>query len=189
MLRIFCTLPSAFSEQHVSRHMKRRSKRIVMIILLAIPVAGYIAFKNWETSWYVGLIPQSIEVDSVLAINEESAIREGCGAAIFRLSSEFNDDIKNRGLSALVDARQARSHDEKYFGYAAWQKTPYTITGDGLSIEDRWLNGLGCAKFDKDLSKRIYNALNSEGAYYSLGQESGLIVIPSLEIIVLSYEG
>lgn len=163
---------------------------IVFVAAVAVLVAAaYLALRAWERSWHEGQIPRALEIDEVVLIDGESGLREGCGAAVFRLSSRTLDKIRRLGAAAFEESRQARSSDKDYFTYSKWEETPYRMTGDGLTLTDRWLNGLGCAKLPPELGRRIHEALESKGSFFSTTQEGGLIIIPGENLAVLSYEG
>jgi hypothetical protein len=164
--------------------------RIVLITLCAFIATIYGAFRVWETTWYKGLIPAAIEIDKTILIDGQSGFREGCGVAIFTLSDAETARIRSAGLDALADAHDARSHPwRRYFRFGEWKETPYAITGDGTSRNDTWLVGMECADISEKLRKQINIAMGIQGSFYSNSRESGLIVIPSLGLIVLSYEG
>lgn len=161
--------------------------RIFSILLFTVVVA--LAWRFWELQSYVGVLPASIEVTDTLAIAGQSGFREGCGVAVFRLSKDTAESIKRNPLSALANARQARNDDSDYHAFSEWVETPHKITDDGLSLKDRWLNGINCAKLPRELESTIYRALEAPGSYYATSAEGGLIVIPEADLIVFSYEG
>jgi hypothetical protein len=161
--------------------------RIFTILLFTVVVA--LAWRFWELQSYVGVLPASIEVTDTLAISGQSGFREGCGVAVFRLSKDTAESIKKNPLSSLANARQARNDDSDYHAFSEWVETPHKITDDGLSLKDRWLNGINCAKLSHELASTIYRALEAPGSYYATSAEGGLIVIPEADLIVFSYEG
>lgn len=164
--------------------------RIIFVGLLALVAMAYVGFRIWEVSWYRGIIPAAIEIDGTVLIDGQSGFREGCGVAIFKLTDPALARIRSSGLAAVAAAHEPRDHPEVHHSiFGEWRETPYATTGDGLTLADRWLNGLSCASMDQNLSQGIDRALNTRGSFYSTSQESGLIVIPALGLVVLSYEG
>jgi hypothetical protein len=164
--------------------------RIVPVVLVAFVAMAYIGFRVWETSWYKGMVPAAIAIKSTVLIDGQSGIREGCGVAIFKLSDSTLARIRSSGLAAVAEAHEAREHPGAYyFTFGEWQETPYVSTGDGLTRKDRWLSGLGCADMDEGLRQNIDKATRSRGSFYATREEAGLIVIPALGLVVLSYEG
>ena len=157
--------------------------------VFALAAAGYLAFSSWESRWYLGMIPDDIEIGGVVRIGGQSGFREGCGAAVFNLSPRTIEKIRAGGVAALTNAKQARNHADSYHSYSDWRQTPHIVTGDGLTLVDRWLNGLGCAGLPMQLSREIQQALDSSGSFYATTSEAGLIVIPKLGIAIFSYEG
>ncbi len=161
--------------------------RIFRILLFTLVVA--LAWRFWELQSYVGVLPASIEVTDTLAIDGQSGFREGCGAAVFRLSKDTAESIKKNPLATLANARQARNDGSANHAFSEWIETPHKVTDDGLSLKDRWLNGIHCAKLPGELASSIYRALEAPGSYYATDAEGGLIVIPEADLIVFSYEG
>jgi len=163
--------------------------RLALLAFAAVAVCAYVAFRSWERSWYEGLLPLSLKAESIVALDTRSGFREGCGTVVFKLDPDAARTFRRTGLAALASARQARAESGPYFSYEEWSETPYRETGDGLTLKDRWLNGLSCANLDPDLVKTINGALRSKGSFFSRGQESGLIVLPTEGLVVLSFEG
>lgn len=163
--------------------------RHASLAVFGLAAAGYFAFSSWESRWYLGMIPEDIETGDVVTIGGQSGFREGCGAAVFNLSPRAIEKIKADGIATLTNARQARSHTDSYHSYSNWKQTPHIVTGDGLTLADRWLNGLGCAELPMRQSRDIQQALDSSGSFYATTSEAGLIVIPELGIVIFSYEG
>jgi hypothetical protein len=158
-------------------------------VFLVVVLVVYTIYSYFESRWYERLIPADLEISDVVLINGESGFREGCGAAIFSLNPETTKRIAFDGLNALKNARQARGHNDAYHSYSIWQKTPYVETGDGMTLADRWLTGLGCAGIKGELGKQIYKALRREGSFFATTDEGGLIIIPSFGLAVFSYHG
>lgn len=151
---------------------------------------GYVAWRVWETAWYEGLIPAEIEISGTVLIDGQSGFREGCGVAIFKLKDPMVARIRSSGLTVLTEAHEARSQPgNQYFRFGVWKETPYVFAGDGLTLADRWLTGMGCASMDQELRQSIEQAMNMRGSFYSASSESGLLVIPQLGLVVLAYDG
>lgn len=163
--------------------------RYVASVAAALVVAGYAGWTHWETRWYMGMVPAGIGLSGTVEIDGQSGLTEGCGAAVFRLSEATVTSLNARGIDALAGARQARAHDGAHHAYSEWRSTPHVQTGDGLTLADRWLAGMGCASLPKDLGAGIRQALKTRGAFYATTREAGLIVIPSLGVAVFSYFG
>lgn len=166
-----------------------RTLRVVSSITLVFAIAGYLAFLRWECQWYMGLIPASIEISEAVTIGGESGFREGCGVAVFKLSSSAQKQIQTEGLAVLAAARQARSHSDSSKAYSQWKETPYINTGDGLTLVDRWQLGMGCARLSNELNQSIVKAMNTSGSFFATTHEAGLVVIPSLGLVVFSHYG
>ena len=98
----------------------------------------YNLYSQRQHEWFLAKIPASLEVTDSLSIGSDGFFRESCGAAVFQLSNAAIQTLRNRGLDALVSARQARSHSDSYHSFSAWRATPHVITGDGMTLADRW---------------------------------------------------
>jgi hypothetical protein len=158
----------------------------MFITLVAI---GYTSWRLFESRWYVGILPASLEVSETVIVSGNSDPREGCGVAIFRLNQDTLKEIQTKGLVALESARQARKDNSSYHSFSTWTETPHQLTGDGLTLKDRWLNGIVCANLRAELQDVIDRALGVRGSYYATDAEGGLIVIPGENLLVYSYEG
>lgn len=166
----------------------RRSLFLGAVLLVGISTI-YFAFVRWQTNWYLGLVPASLQITEIVVMGGDSDVREGCGAVVFRLPQHVIARINSIGLLALAEAREARDHrNEHFFTFGEWKETPYVITGEGTTLRDRWLLGFECAKLDKKFDGIQY-ALSRGGSFYATSSESALIVIPELGLAVLSYFG
>ncbi|UUY09778.1 hypothetical protein LRS11_07020 [Pseudomonas sp. J452] len=144
----------------------------------------YLGFKVAERQSAIAALPTNIEPAGVVLIGGESGLREGCGVAVWRMSTAMRQRLASHGLAALTQARQARGHaDEPYYRYAPWQPTP---VGEGISPVEL---GLQCADSDQALTRRIHQAMHSPGAFYSHKDEGLLLVIPAEGLIVFGYFG
>jgi hypothetical protein len=162
---------------------------IFLAVLIALVLGGYFSWNYLQQQWYVGQVPAQIGISGVRYMQVQEGPREGCGAVVFKLSPEMQQALQIHGLKALEQATQARDHQGRDFAYAPWQVTPYVETGEGMTLKDRWLTGLGCAHFPPDLSQLVEQALRTPGAYVSTTAEGGLILIPAQALAVLAFQG
>jgi hypothetical protein len=161
--------------------------RSAVAVLVGFVLVAYAGCTLLQWRWYLGLLPAEIEVDGVVSVAASSGFREGCGAAVFSLSRDSLDQLRAEGVAALSDAHQARHQSEAYFAFGAWRETPRV--GGGETFTDTQLVGMQCGGLDPELEQRITGALARPGSYYASAQESILIVIPALEMVVLSFFG
>lgn len=162
---------------------------MVLAVLSVLPLGGYITWSAQQRHWYEGHVPAQIGITGVRYVHVQEGPREGCGAVVFELSPQMQQALQTNGLKALLQATQARDHHDRYFAYTPWQATPYVETGEGMSLKDRWLAGLGCAHLPSDLSQTVEQALRTPGAYVSTTAEGGLILIPTQALAVLAFQG
>lgn len=171
--------------------MNVRKRMAVGMLWIVVPIVVAIAtlrasYLEWEEDRYRQKIPVEVDVGNVVAIDGESAFREGCGFAVFELSSKMKERIRNFGIKALNGpGPQTVPVNE----YEFWGETPYIETGDGLSSKDSWIVGLGCGNMDPILGATINTALRQPGSFFTRLTESVVIVIPSAGIVAFVYYG
>lgn len=159
-------------------------KKFVKIIVLII-ITVYVAWSVYEYHWYSGLIPAKIGITYAINISGESGFREGCGAAIFRLTNATADAISPKGIDFFNDAIYSRRSKDPYYTYRSWKETPVPNT---WTSEGTW-PGLGCSSVSSSLLSQILVAASKKGSYYSTKDEAWIVVIPSLKLVVFSYFG
>lgn len=162
-------------------NLKKLNAWLATVAVIAAVTAPYAILKAWEREWYRQKIPQEVSTGEVVLIHGESHFREGCGVAIFQLADETKSKIATRGIAALDTVSNEANK--------AWTPTPYEITGDGLTLEDQWMNGAACARMDDELSKALSDALNKPGSFVKKLYESAVIVIPSAGIVAFVHYG
>lgn len=142
-------------------------------------------FRLWVADGYIDKIPPELKIEKVKLVDGDLGGLGWCGVTIFELKNDILEDVKNDGLQALTDARQSRevSIRGKYKQYTSWRETPYIETGDGMTLEDRWLGGMSCAKsMQRDLKNSLSKAIHSPKSYYAKSNDAGLVVIPHLGV-------
>lgn len=152
---------------------------------LSIIITIYVAWSAFIYDWYSGIIPAKIGITYSIHIGGESGFREGCGAAIFRLSNTTADAIDREGLDFFNDVIYSRKSKERYYTYSLWKETPVP---DSWTSEVSW-PGLGCSGASHSLLSKILEAASKKGSYYSSKDEGEILVIPSLKLVVFTYFG
>lgn len=159
-------------------------KKFVKIIV-SIIITVYVAWSVFNYYWYSGFIPAKIEITYAIHIGGESGLREGCGAAIFRLSDATADAISRKSLDFFNDAIYSRKSKDRYYTYSSWKETPVP---NSWTSEGTW-PGLGCSGASRSLLSQILPAASKKGSYYSSKHEAEILVIPSFKLVVFSYFG
>ncbi|MBC6430601.1 hypothetical protein FM036_07070 [Nostoc sp. HG1] len=159
-------------------------KKFVKIIA-SIIITVYVACSVFKYYWYSGFIPAKIEITYAIHIGGKSGLREGCGAAIFRLSDATADAISRKSLDFFNDAIYSRKSKDRYYTYSSWKETPVP---NSWTSEGTW-PGLGCSVASRSLLSQILLAASKKGSYYSSKHEAEILVIPSFKLVVFSYFG
>ncbi|MCC5652151.1 hypothetical protein LC609_20470 [Nostoc sp. XA013] len=160
--------------------------RKIVKIITSIIITVYVACSVFKYYWYSGFIPAKIEITYAIHIGGVSGIiREGCGAAIFRLSDATADAISRKGLDFFNDALYSRKSKERRYTYSSWKETPVP---NSWTSEGTW-PGLGCSGASRSLLSQILLAASKKGSYYSSKDEAWIVVIPSFKLVVFSYFG
>ncbi|PTT82345.1 hypothetical protein DBR42_16915 [Pelomonas sp. HMWF004] len=157
-------------------------------VAILVAFALYRGCSEFQSHWYEGFLPQSVDVDAAVYVGDSSGFGEGCGVAIYRLSGAYRDKLRAAGLETLGDASQARRHPERR--YSDWRETPY-VEPRGEAMRNPWLSGMaqGCAQWSYEIERQVSQALRSPGSFYATTHEAGLIVIPSLGWVIFSHFG
>lgn len=159
---------------------------------MGVVLAFLFAWAGWrvfEYRWYAGIIPAHLGISHPIAIAGQSSIREGCGAAIFRMDEATATKIAEQGKHYLARSMVSRSHQDSYHTFFGWQETPVKTVGPPRAEGSSLSPGLYCASVDAELESTILRAVRVPGAYYTLGPEKFLLVDPTERLIVLSYDG
>ena len=168
--------------------MSNKFKVMMLSVVLAIGASACsFAFH------YRGLLPEKIGVSRHVLTDDVFRVREGCGVAIFELSESTLNQIKEQGLSFFEGATRARSYDpdkDRYNGLKSYEECRETSMLEEDSPYHKFWIGLSCASnLDESLHKAIFSAVSTQGSYYTGNYEAGLVVIPKMRLVILSYEG
>lgn len=159
--------------------------KIIVSIIFSIILTVYIAWSAFNYYWFSNLIPAKIGITYAIHIGGESDLREGCGAAIFRLSDATANAIDSKGLDFFKNAIYSRKSKARRYTYSSWKETPVP---DSWTSEVSW-PGLACSGASRSLLSQILLAASKKGSYYSSKDEAEILVIPSFKLVVFSYFG
>lgn len=155
-----------------------------MMLFAWLLLCGYLVFKLVEREQMIQALPAGIEPSGTKLIAGETGFREGCGAAIFGLSSDTRQRLQREGLAFLEAARQSRGHTDDYYAFGQWRSTPLEFTAD---VDGGW-RALWCAG-NGPLIRRVNLAVQRPGGFYSEKPEGILVVLPDEGLIVFGYDG
>ena len=150
-----------------------------LTITLIAPVGGcqYVKVKSYESG-----VPQALQINDLIFYSEEG-LRESCGVAVFELSRITVSRINSQGIAFFKNATFGRG-DRPYHFYETWQPTP------PLNSANRpLLRGSVCLRDPPQIWSSIEEAARTRGAFYAIGSEYDLLVIPTLGVVVFSFNG
>lgn len=148
------------------------------LLLLGLAVILQRGCRHMEDRAYRQAIPEAIALEGLVRMGGTSGLREGCGAAIYRMRNDVSEAIQRLGLAWLGTRPIARARRD-YYQYGSWQPTPV----------DTYLRGLGCLTINEELRREIDKSLTSQGSFYAEGYEYDILIIPSRDLVVFSYMG
>lgn len=157
-----------------------------LVAIASIAIACVVPMKGCEQmqiNMYVNAIPPQLEIAELTYHDEQNDLREGCGVAIFSLAPRTVSRVKEEGLAFLGTASLGRSQ-RAYHRYEAWQPTPAPEPPP-----PRLLRGAHCASPPPATWEAIEAATHQPGSFYTTGPEHDLVLIPSLGILVFSFNG
>lgn len=160
-------------------------KTVKWISISLVSVYGVLTLFQWN--WYLGIVPRPIGTTYPVYIGSQSGLREGCGAAIFRLDRSTTQRIEEEGLSFLNSAKQSRKWADEYRTFGDWKPTPHP--GDVEDDQSIVTLGLSCSGAWSYITEPLEHAVRMPGAYYVFGPEKVLVVIPSERVAVLTWNG
>ncbi len=163
-----------------------RKAYLAIAVLFCIASFAYVGLRALEAYWYEGFLPETITTERTVFVGGSSGLLEGCGVAIYQIDQNVLNNIRTNGIVALKQARQSKRHEREY---GNWLETPYIEPTERLA--NPWLGGMNesCTEIPSELINGIKRALYSPGSFYTTRPESGVIVIPSSGLVVLSHNG
>jgi hypothetical protein len=176
-----------FAEQISSVINRNRRKLHYVAIFFLLSVGICIAYKKLESNWYRSFMPTEIELGDTLLIDGKSGFREGCGVAIFELTSHMRKRINVHGLASLDGMLHQKAQTRSKLDLSLWTETPYVETGDGTTLEDTWAVGLSCADTDNEMVREITRALRQPGSFVKKLDEAAIVVMPASGMAALVY--
>jgi len=145
---------------------------------------------NWERH----VLPPEIETDGLLVSSSQDGLREGCQAAIFRLSDDMIRKVKRDGIAALGGWPRPPNENERN-PYSLWRETPGWIdlkhNGQGSTRTVYGLYAMGGCGGDSGERFGKYPvelALTRPGSYFATtANREGIIIVAPIQKIVAYY--
>ncbi len=174
------------------------------LLLLFTLIAGpFSAFKNYERSLMLSIVPDALHVTSISYSEEESwGFGPGgneAGIRFYPLPSQIADEISQRGIEFFNNLPPNQNQQSRgwHGRYEKWSQTPISEndiwkpkkeTGS-LDIYD-YICAYGfCINIDHDVMKQATEIVNSTGNYYAYGRIGLIVVSPSKKLVLYMYNG
>lgn len=144
-------------------------------------------------------LPNTVDVDAVIASDEQSGLLEGCVSVYYRLSASTLTRLNKEGIAFLTAGPPPRAEDSRN-PFGAWTETPGAINlkTNGRVVGGTTIYGLygisGCGRYDEVLraeSIELAAALAKPGSYYTVtaNREGIIVVAPQLGRAAYFYFG
>ena len=182
----------------------KKLPRPYFILLLFVLIAGpFVAFKSYERSFMLSVVPDALRVTAISYSQEESwGFGPGgneAGIRVYPLPSQIADEISQRGIEFFnnLPPNQNQQSREWRGRYEKWYQTP-------ISANDRWkqndkpgsldvydyICAYGfCINIDDTVVKQATEIINSKGSYYAHGRIGLIVVSPSMKLVLYMYNG
>ncbi|MDD5160406.1 MAG: hypothetical protein PHI47_10170 [Sulfuricurvum sp.] len=174
-----------------------RNRLFFVIVLIAMIVAPYSWYKNYEQTFYLNHIPREMAVTNILYQKTESWGVFGPGAnetgiIVFELPESSAKTIKNTGIDYFsILSLEDTPRNEYIRQCGEWSETPMKNDSNSSWILGNFLDqyGFGIA-VDSNIEKKVNLAVSKSGSYFTNCRGSTiLIVIPEINKVVMVYAG
>lgn len=183
-------------------------RRKVILVALCVFAAGFL---TWEGLVYRDRLRNAPEAMNVwwvrYAWEESGGIGPGgyhTGIFVYEMPEAVKTELRENGL-AWLNALPRNGWQSEQGSYDAWRPTPVQSTYSWAdpsacppTTSDRYklvypkgcpsisslMDGYGLLPFDRDVEVMVNEALFAPGAYYALGRQGILVLIPNRERIV-----
>jgi hypothetical protein len=171
----------------------------LLALLIVIPLA---AFKTYERNFMLSVVPEALQVNSIVYSKEESwGFGPGgneAGIRTYPLKGEIANLISIQGIEFFnsMPANQKQANRDWRGRYGDWAETPISSiswknkeeTGS-LDIYD-YICAYGfCIDIDDAVVKEATQIMNSKGSYYAYGRIGLIVVSPSRKLVLYMYNG
>lgn len=178
--------------------MKTLGPGALLLLAGGVVFAAVLYWQIFETQFYRAAVPPEIGLTFDFAATGSNttlsdvlsiAPLKACGGAIFKLTDTAVKAIEEGGLNLFQNARQGRGYPDKldrsfhYYSYRPWQTTP--LPSEWTS-KGPWL-GLNCMGLRNNVIRSILDAAQKTGSFYTTGQDKMLLVVPNLQMAILTY--
>ncbi len=182
----------------------KKLPRSYFFLLLFVLIAGpFMAFKSYERSFMLSVVPDALRVTSISYSQEESwGFGPGgneAGIRVYPLPSQIADEISQHGIEFFnnLPPNQNQQNREWRGRYEKWSQTPISATDrwkpkDKTSSLDTYdyICAYGfCINIDDAVVKQATEIINSKGSYYAYGRIGLIVVSPGMKLVLYMYNG
>ncbi len=163
------------------------TKIIKIVIFFILPITAFILGMNYviNTNQADSLrktIPLFFEIEKTLITRMDTGFLDGMGTGVFLLTNNTIEIIQSEGITSFLTENKPRGTFDKSSEYLGWKETPLP---EAWTAEGRFPYGF----YGHELRYKIAKAAQSEGSFYTVNQEKGvLMLIPDLNMILHSFD-
>lgn len=149
-----------------------RNRLFFVIVLIAMIVAPYSWYKNYERETYLSYIPQGLNVSKIVYAYSE----EDTTLVIYELPVQIADNVQKYGLSYLKTLLEEHKTNEEYYRntYSDWKELPL-----GYKLINFYDSAGSTTNIDPKIIKSIMHTFMKKKNYMASGRYGKIVVIPS----------
>jgi hypothetical protein len=202
LLIVFLLIPLAVTNGLLYAY-KKLPRFYFFLLLFALIAIPFTAFKSYERSFMLSVVPEALHVNSISYSKEESwGFGPGgneAGIRVYPLPENVADEISRQGIEFFNNLPPNKNQKNRGWKgrYEKWYQTP-------IGVNDRWQSkeetgaldiydyicvyGF-CIKIDDAVVKQATEIVNSEGNYYAYGRIGLIVVSPAKKLVLYMYNG
>jgi hypothetical protein len=186
-----------------------RTKNLYLYSFVLIALISFAWFKFSEWKYHLSVVPDALNVSTILYSNEESwGFGPGgneTGIIVYELPDGIAREIQKAGIEYFAKLPQKTENGRNWhLVYRKWQNTPMQLDLnwadpeiDGKTIStpptqkiENYLNVYGFGiPIDSSIKDEINKAISEPGSYFAYGRIGVLIVVPNARRVIYAYNG
>jgi len=184
---------------------KKTPRSYFLLYLLVALIGGpFAAFKIYERSFMLSVVPDALRVTSISYSKEECwGFGPGgneAGIRVYPLPGQVADEISQRGIEFFDNLPPNQNQQKRDWRgiYSNWSQTPINANGRWrkpkkekgyFDIYD-YICAYGlCIDINGMVVKQATEIVNSKGNYYAFGRGGLIVVSPGNKLVLYMYNG